>query len=72
MRARGEAVLVEKGRAERVSAVEAEGEERPSGGGGIFFATRRHSATRRILPEVLPDPADHPVFRLMPLGLRAQ
>lgn len=72
LRARGEAVLVvEKGRAERVSAVEAEGEERRAVV-EAFFATSRYSATRRILSEVLPDPADHPVFRLMPLGLRAQ
>lgn len=65
LRARGQAVLVQKGRSERVGAIEVEGEERRAVVED-FLATSRYSATHRILAELLPDPADHPVFRLVP------
>jgi hypothetical protein len=68
LRVRGDAVLVEKGRPQRVGAIEVGGEEQRAVV-EAFLATSRFVATRRILTEVLPDPADHPVFRLEPRDL---
>ena len=66
LRAAGKAVLLHRGRSERVTAIEVEGEERRTVF-EAFLASSRYAPTRRILTEILPDPADHPVFKLVGL-----
>jgi len=65
LRAAGEAVLRHKGEGRRISAVEVHGTERQAVF-DAFLASRRYAATRRILTEVLPDPGQHPVFKIQP------
>ena len=63
LRASGEAVLRQRGESTRISAAEVHGSERQAVF-DAFLASSRYAATRRILTEVLPDPSQHPVFKV--------
>jgi F420H(2)-dependent quinone reductase len=66
LRSAGLAVLREKGKSRRINAVEVHGVERQAVF-DAFLASSRYAPTQRILTEVLPDPGQHPVFKIQPL-----
>lgn len=63
LRASGAAELVEGGATTTIAATEVVGEER-SAAVASYLATSTFRPTIRLLTEDLPDPADHPVFRI--------
>jgi hypothetical protein len=63
LRSVGTAELVERGTANRISAIEVFGEERAQAV-AEYLATSRYRPTIRLLTQRLPDPGDHPVFRI--------
>jgi hypothetical protein len=66
LRASGTAELVESGTTRRVRAVEVSGDERAAAV-AEYLATSRYGPTIRLLTRRLPDPDDHPVFRIEPV-----
>ena len=67
LRAAGRAVLRERGVSTTVTATEVTGAEREAVVRS-FLASSPYAPTRRILTEVLPDPAQHPVFLVTPVA----
>ena len=65
LRAAGRATLRRKGRTEAFTAIEVDGEEHERAI-AAYFARRAGPVTRDF--DRLPDSADHPVFRLEPIG----
>jgi hypothetical protein len=63
LRTAGQAVLRERGESQRVAAVEVHGEERRAVI-EAFVGSSEYAPTRRIFTEVLPNPDQHPVFRI--------
>jgi hypothetical protein len=63
LRASGTAELVEQRTAWRVRAVEVSGAERAAAV-AQYLATSTYGPTIRLLTRRLPDPDDHPVFRI--------
>ena len=63
LRASPTAVLVERRVGREIRAVEVFGEER-AGAVAEYLATSTYGPTIRLLTRRLPDPADHPVFRI--------
>jgi hypothetical protein len=68
LRAARSAVLVERGVTREFRAVEVFGEERAAAV-AAYLATSTYSPTIRLLTQRLPDPADHPVFRIDDIGV---
>ena len=66
LRASGTAELVERGTARRVRAVEVLGDERAAAV-ATYLATSKYGPTVRLLTRRMPDPDDHPVFRIDPV-----
>jgi F420H(2)-dependent quinone reductase len=66
LRASGTAQLVDSGTARWVRAVEVSGDERAAAV-AEYLATSRYRPTIRLLTRRLPDPDDHPVFRIEPV-----
>jgi deazaflavin-dependent oxidoreductase (nitroreductase family) len=69
LRAAGSAVLVERRVTREFRAVEVFGEERAAAV-AAYLATSTYGPTIRLLTQRLPDPADHPVFRIDDVGGR--
>jgi hypothetical protein len=63
LRASPTATLVERRVEREIKAVEVFGEERATAV-AAYLATSTYAPTIRLLTERLPDPADHPVFRI--------
>ena len=63
LRASGMAVLRKRGESTRISTVEVHGDERRAVVEG-FVRSSKYAPTRRIMTDVLPDPDQHPVFRI--------
>ncbi|TMF85428.1 MAG: nitroreductase family deazaflavin-dependent oxidoreductase [Chloroflexi bacterium] len=63
LRAVGQARLWEHGRTIQVRAIEAHGEEKRTVI-EAFVASSKYAPTRRMMSETLPDPDQHPVFRI--------
>lgn len=63
LRAAGEGVLRESGESRRISAVEVDGEERRAVV-EAFIHSSKYAPTRRIMTDLLPEPDQHPVFRI--------
>jgi hypothetical protein len=63
LRASGTAELVEHGLVRRIRAVEVAGDERAAAV-AEYLATSTYGPTIRLLTRRLPDPGDHPVFRI--------
>jgi hypothetical protein len=63
LRATREGVLRERGESMRISAAEVHGDERRAVV-EAFVGSSKYAPTRRIITDVLPDPAQHPVFRI--------
>ena len=63
LRASATAVLVEHRVEREIRAVEVFGEERAAAV-AEYLATSRYGPTIRLLTQRLPDPTDHPVFRI--------
>jgi hypothetical protein len=63
LRASREAVLRERGESTRISAVEVRGDERRAVV-EAFVRSSKYAPTRRIMTDVLPEPDQHPVFRI--------
>jgi F420H(2)-dependent quinone reductase len=66
LRASRTGILRERGESTLVSAVEVHGDERRAVV-EAFVASSKYAPTRRIMTNVLPDPDQHPVFRIEPL-----
>ena len=63
LRAAGTGELLEGGRTRKIQAVEVEGDERAAAV-AYYLATSTYGPTKRLLTRRLPDPDDHPVFRI--------
>jgi deazaflavin-dependent oxidoreductase (nitroreductase family) len=63
LRASGTAELVERGKTTSIRATEVLGAERAAAV-AAYLATSRFGPTKRLLTQRLPDPDDHPVFRI--------
>ncbi len=66
LRSSGFGELVECGTTRQVRAVEVDGAERAAAV-AEYLATSRYGPTIRLLTTRLPDPVDHPVFRIEPI-----
>lgn len=66
LRTASRATLHWQGRIEEIAGVEVIGPERAEVV-SEFLATSKFAATRRIMTEVLPEPEQHPVFRIFPI-----
>lgn len=63
LRASGTAELVERGRSQVITVTEV-AEEEQAAAVAEYLATSTYRPTIRLLTDRLPDPTDHPVFRI--------